>query len=262
MSDPKKVFTDGITVVEGDFLNTIFGGDVDAATNTPEYAGHFHDVKPNTVGTEFGHAPQIDLTSHVTGRLTLPTPELKSIKLSSMQATPLISSLFWAIPIPSDAYISTTAPMYLNIYWSGTGTNNPGNAAFRIDWEYIALGQNVMPPSILLRGASAWPSNINVLNNPASSIFRFQANVNTCVLNVNSPAHNGYLIPLTMPTLGTLVQYHLLGLEITTAPTIPLLSPMAQINIFAVELLYYSQTLGVSNSSPNLLSNDGGLSDF
>jgi hypothetical protein len=81
---------------------------------------------------------------------------------------------------------------------------------------------------------------------------------------VNDSLTGGNLIQLTLPpdaSGAVLGDFLLLGLEITTAPTVTLTQPMAQVNIFAIELLYFSQTLG-TNTPPVLLPNDAGLADF
>ena len=263
MPSPKKPFKDDKTIVDAEFLTSIYGGDDGYATANPPspfFKGHIHDD-----GTEWGHAPKIDLTDHVTGRLVVPTLELKSIKLSAAQATPLTSSLFWTIPVPSDAYSVIPESMYLNIYWSANGPLSPGNAAFRIDWIYMQPGKNVIPPSIIDRGSSAWTANTIGGNNPTPTTFRFKSNIAATVLNVNDPANNGKLIALTPPADApgaTLNQFVLFGLEISTAPTVTLTQPMTQVNIFAIEILYFSQTLGINNQTPTLLPNDPGLADF
>jgi len=263
MASPKKPFINDKTIVTAEFLTAIFGGDDGYATAVPQspfYKGHLHDN-----GTEWGHAPKIDLTDHVTGRLVTPGLELKSIKLTSAQAVPLTSSLFWTLPIPNDAYSVVPTPMYLNIYWSANGPTSPGNAAFRIDWVYVQAGQNMMPPSIIDRGATAWTLNTNSANNPLPMTFRFQSNVTATVINVNdSTANRGSIIELTLPSNlpgAALNQFLMLGLEISSAPTVTLTTPMSQVNIFAVDIQYYSQTLG-SNTALTLLNNDPGIADF
>lgn len=263
MASPKKPFQNDRTIVDAEFLTSIFGGDDGYATSVPAspfYRGHFHDG-----GNEWGHAPKIDLGQHVVGRLVLPQPELKSIKLSAMQAVPLTSSLFWTLPIPSDAYTTTPLPMFLNIYWSANNSVSPGNTAFRIDWIYLQAGQNVMPPSIIDRGSSAWPANTVAGNNAVPTTFRFKVLTTASRLYVNDTLTGGNLIQLSLPANvpgAALDQFLLLGLEISTAPTVTLSQPMAQVNVFAIELLYFSQTLGLDNSAPTLLSNDPGLADF
>jgi hypothetical protein len=262
MPAPKKPFIDDVTIVPGDFLTSIFGGNDGYATTSPPspfYKGHFHDG-----GSEWGHAPQIDLTAHVTGRLILPTPELKSLKMSASQATPLTSSLFWTVPVPSDAYTTSSMPMYLNIFWSGNSALAPSNAAFRVDWVYLQAGQNIMPPSIINLGDGYWPANTVGSNNPTPTTFRFKVSAAPSRLYVNDQLTGGNLIQLTLPPDApgsTLGNFLLLGLEITTAPTVTLTQPMSQISVFAIELLYYSQTIG-TNTTPALLSNDSGLADF
>lgn len=263
MPSPKKPFINDKTIVTAEFLTAIFGGDDGYATAVPAspfYKGHLHDD-----GTEWGHAPKVDLTDHVTGRLVLPELELKSIKLTSAQAVPLTSSLFWTVPVPNDAYSAIPEPMYLNIYWSANGPTSPGNVAFRVDWVYVQAGQNMMPPSVIDRGPTAWTANTNSANNPLPTTFRFKSNVAATVININdSNANNGALIPLTLPSNlpgANLGQFWMLGLEISSAPTVTLTTPMSQVNIFAVDLQYYSQTMG-SNTAPVLLSNDPGIADF
>lgn len=262
MPSPKKPFVNDKTIVTAEMLTSIFGGDDGYSTTVPPspfYKGHIHDD-----GTEWGHAPKIDLTDHVTGRLVSPELELKSIKLSAIQATPLTSSLFWTLPIPNDAYASSD-PMFLNIYWSANGALSPGNVAFRIDWIYVQAGQNLMPPSVIDMGPTAWTANTNSSNNPQPTTFRFKSNVAATVINVNdSTSNSGAKISLTLPAnlpSATLNQFVLMGLEISSAPTVTLSQPMTQVNIFAVDIQYYSQTLG-SNVTPVLLSNDPGLADF
>lgn len=263
MPSPKKPFVNDKTIVTAEMLTSIFGGDDGYATTNPPspfYKGHIHDD-----GTEWGHAPKIDLTENITGRLVVPGLELKSIKLASSQAVPLTSSLFWTLPIPSDAYATVPSPMFLNIYWSANGPLSPGNVAFRIDWIYVQIGQNVMPPSVIDRGPTAWTANTNPSGNPLPTTFRFKSNVSATLLNVNdSSANSGSVIQLSLPSnlpSATINQFQLLGLEISTAPTVTLTQPMSQVNIFAVDIQYYSQTLG-SNTTPVLLSNDPGLADF
>lgn len=264
MPSPKKPFQNDKTIVDAEFLTSIYGGDDGYATAIPPspfFNGHFHDD-----GDEWGHAPKIDLTNHVTGRLAVPTPEFKSIKLSATQAVPLTSSLFWTLPIPADAYTTTPEPMFLNIYWTANGPLSPGSAAFRVDWVYLQAGQNVMPPSIISRGPTAWPANTSAGNNATPTTFRFKVSSTAASrLYINDSLTGGNLISLALPTNvpgAALNQFLLLGLEISTAPTVTLSQPMAQVNIFAVELLYYSQTLGVANSTPSLLANDPGLADY
>jgi hypothetical protein len=263
--EPKKVFTDDISIVDGQFLTSIQGGDDSAPTTSPRFSGHFHDLPPGQMGSSWGHVGQIDLTNHVTGRLTLPTPEFKSIKLAATQAVPLTSSLFWTLPIPNDAYSTLPQPMYLNIYWSANGAISPGSIAFRVDWVYLQAGQNVIPPSIINRGITAWPSNTVASNNPTPTTFRFKVSATSASrLYVNDTLTGGNLIQLTLPANTPnipLNQFLLLGLEITSAPTVTLNQPMSQVNIFAIDVLYPSQTLG-SNTIPVLLNNDPGLSDF
>lgn len=262
MPNPKKVFQNDKTIVDAEFLTSIFGGDDGYATAVPPspfYKGHIHDD-----GDEWGHAPKIDLTDHITGRLVLPEPELKSIRLSATQATPLTSSLFWTFPVPSDVYSTTAKPMYLKIYWSGNATLSPSNAAFRVDWVYLQAGQNVMPPSVINLGNDYWPANTSAINNPTVTTFRFKVSASTSQLYVNNSLTSQNMIELTLPSdapSATLNDFLLLGLEITTAPTITLTQPMTQINIFAVELFYYSSTIG-NNNTPELLQNDSGLADF
>lgn len=262
MPSPKKPFQNDKTIVDAEFLTSIFGGDDGYATTIPPspfYKGHIHDG-----GSQWGHAPQIDLTNHVTGRLVLPQLELKSIKLSSTQATPLTSSLFWTLPVPSDAYTTIAEPMYLNIFWSGNSALSPSNAAFRVDWVYLQAGQNVMPPSIINLGSGYWPANTISANNPTPTTFRYKVSAAPSRLYVNDTLTGGNLIPLTLPANApgsTLGNFLLFGLEITTAPTVTLTQPMSQVNVFAVEILYYSQTLG-TNTAPVLLANDAGLADF
>lgn len=263
MPSPKKKFIDDITIVEQSFLNSIYGGldGYSSDPTSPYAAGHLHDG----YNTEWGHAPKIDLTSHITGRLTLPTPELKSIKLSATQAVPLTSSLFWTIPVPNDGYAASPKPMLLNIYWSANGGNSPGAVAFRVDWIYIQPGQNVIPPSVIGLGSSAWPANTVGASNPTPTTFRFKVPSGAAAskLYVNDSTTYGSFIQLAFPTSdATLDQFLLLGLEVSTAPTVTLSNPMAQVNIFAVEVLYSSSTLGLSNTSPTLISNDSGLADF
>lgn len=264
MANPKKIFVDDVTIVPASFLNTIFGGSDAYSTAVPPspfYKGHIHDD-----GTDFGHVGKIDLTQHVVGRLTLPQPELKSIKLSATQAVPLTSSLYWTLPIPSDAYTGTSQPLYLNIFWSANGPVSPGNVAFRVDWTYIQAGQNVIPPSIIARGPTAWPANTIAINNPSTSTSRFRvgAGVSASVLYVNNSVNAGNLIQLSLPSISNvnLGQFLLFGLEISSAPTVTLTQPMSQVNIFGVELLYFSQTLGTNNPAPALVSNDAGLADW
>ncbi len=262
MSNSKKKFIDDISIVDSDYLNSVFGGIDGYQSNqsSPFYAGHLHDG----TNTEWGHAPKIDLTNHVSGRLTLPAPELKSIKLSANSATPLTSSLFWTVPIPSDAYTTSSQPMLLNIYWSGNSALSPSNVAFRVDWVYIQAGQNVMPPSIINLGDGYWPANTVSNNNPTPSVFRFKTSASPSRLYVNDTLTGGNLIQLSMPTDApgaTLGNFLLLGLEISTAPTVTLNQPMSQVNIFAIELLYMSSTLG-NNTAPVLLQNNVGLADF
>lgn len=263
MASSKKLFQNDRTIVDAEFLTSIFGGDDGYATAVPPspfYQGHFHDG-----GNEWGHAPKIDLEQHVIGRLVLPQPELKSIKLSATQSVPLTSSLFWTLPIPSDAYIISPTPMFLNIYWTANGTISPSNTAFRVDWVYLQAGQNVMPPSIINRGPSAWPANTVAGNNAIPTTFRFKVSTAASRLYINDTLTGGNLIQLTLPANvpgAALNQFLLLGLEISSAPTVTLSQPMSQVNIFAVELLYYSQTLGLNNSIPSLLTNDPGLADF
>ena len=262
MPDPKKAFVDDVTIVSGNMLSSIFGG-VDgyqSDPSSPYKAGHFHDGRND----EWGHAPLIDLTDHVTGRFVSPTLELKSIKLAPTQATPLTSSLFWTLPIPSDAYIGTAQPMFLNIFWSGNNALNPGNAAFRVDWFYLQAGQNVMPPSIIDLGDGYWPANTIGANNPTPATFRFKVSASPSRLYVNDTLTGGHVIQLTLPSNvpgSTLGDFLLLGLEITTAPTVTLTQPMSLVNIFGVELMYYSQTLG-TNTTLTMLQNDQGLGDF
>lgn len=263
MASPKKTFTDDKTIVSAEFLTSIFGGDDGYATSNPPspfYKGHLHDG-----GSEWGHAPKVDLTDHVAGRLVVPGLELKSIKLSSSQAVPLTSSLFWTLPIPSDAYAAVPQPMFLNIYWSANGPISPGNAAFRVDWVYVQVGQNMMPPSVINRGPTSWTANTSSGNNPLPTTFRFKSNVAATVLNVNDTnANNGSMIQLSLPSnlpSATIDQFELLGLEISSAPTVTLTQPMTQVNVFAIDIQYYSQTLG-SNTTPVLLLNDSGLADF
>lgn len=262
MPNPKKPFQNDKTIVDAEFLTSIFGGDDGYATTIPPspfYKGHFHDG-----GNEWGHAPKVNLTDHVIGRLVLPELELKSIKLAANQATPLTSSLFWTLPIPSDAYSVTPQPMFLNIYWSGNSGLSPSNAAFRADWIYLQAGQNVMPPSVINLGSAYWPANTIASNNPTPTTFRFKTSASPSRLYVNDTLTGGNLIQLTLPPDApgaVLDDFLLFGLEITTAPTVTLTQPMAQINIFAIELLYFSQTLG-TNTPPVLLPNDAGLADF
>lgn len=264
MPSPKKPFVNDKTIVTAEFLTSIFGGDDGYATANPPspfYQGHLHDG-----GTEWGHAPLIDLTEHVTGRLVIPSIELKSLKFTAAQATPLTSSLFWTIPVPNDAYSGMPEPMYLNIYWSANGPTSPGNVAFRVDWIYCQVGQNnMMPPSVIDRGPSAWTANTNSIYNPLPTTFRFKSNVAATVLNINdSNSNNGAMIPLTLPSNlpgSNLGQFCMLGLEISSAPTVTLTSPMSQVSIFAIDVQYYSQTLG-SNTTPTVLSNDPGIADF
>ncbi len=262
MPSSKKPFKNDKTVVSAEFLTSIFGGDDGYSTTfpvSPFYKGHLHDG-----GSEWGHAPKVDLTDNVVGRLVLPQPELKSIKMSATAAVPLTSSLFWTLPIPSDAYVTNAQPMLLNIFWSGNNALSPGNAAFRVDWVYLQAGQNVMPPSVLNLGPDFWPANTNSINNPTPSTLRFKVSAAPSRLYVNDALTGGKNIQLTLPSDApgtTLGNFLLLGLEITTAPTVTLTQPMAQINIFAVELLYYSSTIGI-NTAPVLLSNDSGLADF
>lgn len=261
MGEPKKVFADGITIVDGTFLTTLYGGDNSAPEGDPRTNGHIHNGRND----EFGYAPLIDLTSNITGRLTLPTPELKSIKLSATQAVPLTSSLFWTLPIPSDAYAGAPSPMYLKIYWSANGANSPGNVAFRVDWMYLQAGQNVMPPSVISRGASSWPANTIGSNNPLPTTFRFQSTATAASrLYVNDTLTGENTIALTLPAnlpSSVLTDFLLFGLEITSATTCTLSNPLEIVNVFAVEISYPSQTLG-DNSTPTILQNNSGLADY
>lgn len=265
MPSPKKPFQNDKTIVDAEFLTSIFGGDDGYATSIPPspfYKGHFHDGDDN--GSEWGHAPKIDLTDHVTGRLVVPGLELKSIRLAATQATPLTSSLFWTIPVPSDAYADAPESMFLKIYWSGNTGFATANAAFRVDWEYIQAGQNVMPPSIINLGSTYWPANTLSTNNPQPTTFRFKTQASPSVLYVNDTLVGTNSIALTLPANlpgSNLGDFLLFGLEITTAPTVTLTQPMSQVNIFGVEISYYSRTLG-NNSEPVLLANDAGLADF
>lgn len=263
MASQKKPFLDDRTIVPAEFLTSIFGGDDGYSTADPPspfYKGHIHDG-----GTEWGHAPKINLTDHVIGSLVLPQPELKSVKLSATQAVPLTSSLFWTMPIPPDAYGLIPKPMHLNIFWSANSSISPGNTAFRVDWMYLQAGQNVIPPSVIQRGSSAWPANTISSNNPTPTTFRFKTSTAASRLYVNDTFTGNNLIELTLPTDlpgATLDQFLLFGLEISSAPTVTLTQPMEQVNVFAIELLYYSQTLGLNNLAPTLLSNDPGLADY
>lgn len=265
MASPKKPFKDDVTIVPGEFLTSIFGGDdgyASADPPSPFFKGHLHDGRNDT----WGHAPKVNLTDHVTGRLVSPTLELKSIRLSATQASPLVSSLFWTVPIPPDAYsnASVSTPMLLKIYWSGNSALSPSNAAFRVDWEYIQPGQNVIPPSIIALGDGYWPANTNAGQNPSVTTFRFKVNASPTRLYVNDNLSNSSLIQLSFPSTvsnAVLGDFLLFGLEITSAPTLTLQQPMSQVNIFAVELLYYSQTLGTT-TTPVLLQNDESLADF
>ncbi len=259
MPDPKKPFVDDVTIVSANFLNSVYGGLDGYSDDSPYKNGHFHDG-----GSEWGSAPKVNLTDHVVGRLILPAPELKSIKLTAAQAVPQTSSLFWTIPIPNDAYTGSSTGMFLNIYWSGNAALSPSNAAFRVDWTYISAGQNVMPPSIQTLGSDYWPANTSGANNPSPSTFRFKASATPTRLYVNDSLSGGSLIPLTLPVdapSSNIGDYLLFGLEVSTAPTVTLTQPMSQANLFAVEILYYSQTLG-NSTSPTLLQNDYGLADF
>jgi len=266
MSNPKKPFQNDKTIVDAEFLTSIFGGDDGYSTTVPPspfYKGHLHDGDDN--GSKWGHAPKVNLTDHVIGRLVCPQLELKSMRLSANQATPLTSSLFWTIPVPSDAYTTIPEPMFLKIFWSGNSATGTSNAAFRVDWVYLQPGQNVMPPSIINLGPTYWPINTIVSgNNPVPTTFRFKTTASPCQLYVNNSQLGDELIPLTLPSNApgsTLGNFLLFGLEITTAPTVTLTQPMAQISIFAIEILYYSRTLG-TNTTPVLLANDAGLADF
>jgi len=267
MPSPKKPFKNDKTIVDAEFLTSIYGGDDGYAAVVPPspfHRGHIHDG-----GNEWGHAPKIDLTGNVVGRLVSPELELKSIRLSSMQATPLTSSLFWALPIPADAYSvlpqqDATKSMFLKIFWSGNDALSPANAAFRVDWVYLQPGQNIMPPSILNLGDGYWPANTESLNNPTPTTFRFKVSAAPSRLYVNDNLSNSKFIQLTLPpdvTTATLGNFLMLGLEITSAPTVTLTQPMSQINIFGIEILYYSQTIG-TNTQVDLLQNDPGLADF
>lgn len=260
--EPKKIFVNDITIVSADLLNTIFGGNISASQDDPAFGGHLHDGRQD----EWGHAPKINLTNHVTGSLTLPQPELKSIKLSATQAVPLTSSLYWTVPVPPDAYTATAKPMFLNIYWSANDADAPGSTAFRVDWTYIQAGNNVMPPSVISRDEDDWPANTLAANNPETSTMRFKVSDTAASrLYINDTLTGGNLIQLSLPSSlpnSTLGQFKMLGLEITTAPTVTLTNPMDQVNLFAIEVLYYSQTLGYNNSNPTLLLNDSGLFDY
>jgi len=264
MSSPKKVFVDNVTVVPGEFLTSIYGGDdgYSSDPSSPFYAGHIHNGRND----QWGFAPKINLTDHVTGRLVSPTIELKSIRLSPFQAAPLTSSLFWTIPIPADAYANSSSPqpIFLKIFWSGNSGTSPSDAAFRVDWTYIQAGQNVMPPSIIHLGPNFWPANINSAQNPTPGTFRFKVSAVPTRLYVNDALNNSKTIQLAFPSNvanATLGSFLLFGLEITTAPTVILNTPMSQVNIFGVELQYYSQTLGTT-TAPVLLANDFSLADF
>jgi hypothetical protein len=260
MPNPKKPFIDDVTVVSGNMLSSIYGGidGYQSDPSSPFFAGHIHSGRND----QWGFAPKINLTDHITGRLTLPTPELKSIKLSAAQATPLTSSLFWTLPIPADAYTTSAEPMFLNIYWAANGNISPGSVGWRVDWIYVQAGQNVIPPSVIDRGSSAWPANTIGSANPLPTTMRFKTSAAASQLYVNDTSTRDKMIQLTLPTNvpgAALNQFLLLGLEITSAPTTTLNFPMEQVNIFAVELLYYSSTMGVNNQAPLLLSNDPGL---
>lgn len=266
MGNPKKIFVDNVTIVDAALLNTIFGGNdayKTAVPPSPLAAGHIHNGRND----EWGFAPKIDLTDNIAGRLTLPQPELKSIRFSATQASPLTSSLFWTLPVPADAYTGNTQPMFLKIFWSANGSVSPGNVAFRVDWEYIQSGQNVIPPSIIARGPSAWPGNTIAINNPTTSTMRFRAEsgVTAVGLYVNEAVNSNNLISLSLPATvpnATLGSFLLMGLEISSAPTVTLTSPMEQVNIFAIELFYFSQTLGINNPTPVMLQNNPGLADY
>lgn len=264
MPSNKKPFKDDKTIVSAEFLTSIFGGSdgySSASPPSPFYKGHIHDD-----GSTWGHAPKIDLTDNVSGRLVSPTLELKSIALAATQGTPLTSSLFWTLPIPADAYstlpqLDATNSMFLKIFWSGNNVLSVGNAAFRVDWEYIRPGNNIMPPSILHLGSDFWPANTDGASNPEVNTMRFKVNATPSKLYVNDALNNSKYIKLTLPTGSSLADFLMLGLEITTAPTVTLNFPMSQINIFAVELMYYSQTLG-TNSTLTILETDAGLADY
>lgn len=262
MPSPKKPFLNDKTIVDAEFLTSIYGGDDGYSTTNPPspfHKGHLHDG-----GNEWGHAPKVNLTDHVIGRLVSPGLELKSIRLASTQATPLTSSLFWTFPIPADAYSGASESMYLKIFWSGNTGFATANAAFRVDWVYINAGKNVMPPSIINLGADYWPANTIPSNNPQPTTFRYKVQASPSVLYVNDNLTSANSIELTLPANlpgSNIGDFLLFGLEITTAPTVTLTQPMAQINIFGVEISYYSQTLG-SNTTPELLDNDAGLADF
>jgi len=293
MPSPKKPFKNDKTIVDAEFLTSIFGGDDGYASVTPPspfFKGHLHDGDDN--GAQWGHAPKIDLAAHTVGRVVLAQPELKSIKLSAMQAAPLTSSLFWTMPVPSDAYRSTepSAPVaqqnaapqsfYLKLYWSANGAPSAfpgtGTVAFRLDWIYLQPGKNVLPPSIIFRGPSAWPvptaqAASFALNNPTPTTFRFQvSSVSASQLYVNNNFTGSSIIQLTLPIDAPGIQidgFKLFGLEVSSAPTVTLTSPMTQVNIYAAEILYYSQVLGNNNGGQiiqpsQLLPNDPGLADF
>lgn len=298
---PKKQFLDGKTIVTGEYLSATYGYGVQAAEGygissaSPLYNGHLHND-----GDTWGCAPRIDLGSEVKGFLTLPFPQLKTVQMSATQAVGLTSSLFFILQIPDDAISSfinsdgstISCPPALTILWSATGSGgSTGNVGFRIDWSYIALGENVLAPSVVsLNNSAYWPSNLQSASNPTpfsisnGTPFRFNvASAINSVVYSNNNATQGIENPIQLSFITetnsgitrNTTNSTLLGIEVSSSPTINLTSPASEIHIFGISVKYYSQQLGitangivngVANGIPNnngsIVSNNGALSDY
>lgn len=295
----KKPFVDDKTIVTAEFLTSIFGeGTLQAQADGytpahPFFNGHLHDD-----GQTWGHAPKINLADHVTGVLNLPIPQLKTIQLSATQAVPLISSMFWTVQIPPDAVSSyvdsdgntVLTPPTLIVYWSATGSGaTSGSVAFRVDWEYIALGENVLPPSVVtLDSPTYWPPNLQTAANPtpysqaSGTPFRFGvAPAVNSILYANNNATQGIENPITMSFITeagsgitrNVTNSTLMGIEVSSSPTVNQTSPFSQIHVYGIAIRYYSQQLGITadtvvsgvatgTANGNPVTNNGSLTDY
>lgn len=209
MAGKKKKIVDDATKINADFLQPIFGGDLSANPNTPEYNGHFHDGKKDT----WGHAPKINLADHTTGRLVLsdefavaknissyPSVVAKLSDFPSVNSTNIIATSYpftapnmlataiWYFAVPQD--MDLTKSSYFSFQWMGDiiTTDGYGNAifdstklspqgqlisqttTFRITWQWFTPGYSIYPPAVVYDGYT--PINLPGTNINQNSLTR------------------------------------------------------------------------------------------
>lgn len=254
----KKIIND-VTIVDRDFLQSVFGGDSTAPADDPFFAGHFHDGRND----QWGHAPKVDLTNHTTGRLVLSDQYAvaKTLSLPSSSAVVIGNSLVWYFSLPTDMDI--TKPVYFSFNWMGdasvSNTIDLTNVVFqtttfRVTWQWYAPDLAVFAPAVIY---DAQPPT-NYLDN--------RANVNTNTLSRGRiPALTVNAQPFHLfvndSRTGAPNYVNLTGLDQTTGSVmvgvqVEVLSTgfISGVVFFNGTMLYLSKTLGGATTSISTLN--------